>query len=410
MSAWAFTITAVTLAFELTGSPVWAGLASASQLAPQLLVAMASGRLADVRGEVLPIVAGGLAAGIPVLGMSVCYFVWGPSFEGSIYVLLVCAFLVGCGMALFAPAMQSIVPRLVTAEELSSAVSLNFLPMAVGRTVGPAGGAALLFWCGPAWTLLVLGFSFVLSSIAFLFVQVPRPAKVAGGRKVRAALAYVLRDRVIAYHLVAVAFIGACAEPVITLAPFIADSVGHHGGGGWIVAAFGLGGMFGVVAHRLAQRRLISSTEGYVAMLALGVLLTVSSVVHRLDVLLGLMVLAGCALVVGITAFSVAVQQCCRPEMLGRVMAMWMLAFVGSRPAAALIIGVVAEHLALWVAWVGSGALLVIATGVLRQLVRGLAGQSGARSGGLGDGLAAADRTDVSDTSSHAVHSEERRI
>ncbi|RZL84622.1 MAG: MFS transporter [Rhodococcus sp. (in: high G+C Gram-positive bacteria)] len=361
IATWAFTIILVTVTYDATGSAKWSGVVSAALMAPQLVVTLGSGSLSDSRGERLPIILGGILCSIGALTLSFWLFLADVEGEEAVVPLLVCAVVSGCGVALFSPALQSVVTRLVRPDELSTAVSLNFFPTALARTVGPAGGALVLAWFGAIPSVLVVGIIYVLSTAAFIMVRVP-PSDRKDGDDVRvwSAIRYVVRDRVILYYLVGVAAIGAGAEPAITLAPAIASSVDHHGSAGWVVAAFGAGGLLGVLVHRTVQNRVAPNVEGYAAMTILAVMMALASFSERLDALLVLMVVAGCSMVVGITAFSVAVQQRCSSAMLGRVMAMWVLAFAGVRPLAALTIGFVTEQLSLMAALLGTGAMLVL--------------------------------------------------
>jgi hypothetical protein len=56
-----------------------------------------------------------------------------------------------------------------------------------------------------------------------------------------------------------------------------------------------------------------------------------------------ILAVAGVSMVVGSTAFSVAIQQRCRPTMLGRVMGLWLIAFAGVRPVAGLVQGSISD-------------------------------------------------------------------
>lgn len=370
VATWAFTIITITVAYDVTGSAVWAGFISAAQMAPQLLLALASGRLSDSHGERLPIMVGGFLSGFGALALAGWLLLADADGPGAIPPLIVCALVSGIGLALSAPAMHSMVARIVRPEELSSAVSLNFLPTALARTIGPAGGALLLVSCGTILSMLVVGLVFLLATAAFLRLQSPPPERDDNDDvRIRGAIRYVMRDRIILANLVAVAAIGAGVEPIITLAPAIADLMGNKGLAGWIVAAFGAGGLLGAFVHRAVQDRVSESIEGYAAMTVLAVMIASASWSESLEVLLVVMVVAGCSTVIGLTAFSVAIQKRCAPVMLGRVMAMWVLAFAGVRPLAALAVGFMAHQLSLKTALLGVSGALVLATLALISFV-----------------------------------------
>jgi predicted MFS family arabinose efflux permease len=147
--------------------------------------------------------------------------------------------------------------------------------------------------------------------------------------------------------------------------------VGGPNTAGLILGAFGAGGALGVVVHRLARTRLSPVREGCAAMGALAFLIATMSWIGDVKFMVAVMVAAGCGAVVAMTALSVAVQRNCTPALLGRVMAIWVLAFAGVRPLAALALGNLAAALSLPFALRTTSLFLVAAAcGLLFVVVR----------------------------------------
>lgn len=380
LANWAFTLISVSVAYDMTCSAAWTGAVSAAQMAPGLLLTLLSGRLSDSYGERVAIVVGGLLSGLASVALALWWWTFGTNGQVAVSAVLAFSFVGGCGMAFTSPAQQSIVTRLVQPAEISAAVSLNFLPTAVARTFGPAGGAVLLALVGPAPSFVVVGVVLIGTAIAVHLARLPGAVPRDGGdARIRAAGRYVLRERVILAYLFAVAALGAGAEPAITLAPAIADSAGRHDAAGWVLAAFGGGGAFGVIVHRLVRARLSPTGEGCAAMIALALTMALTAWSSGLTMIVIFMLAGGCSMVVGITAMSVGVQQRCDAPFLGRVMAMWVLAFAGVRPIAALAVGSVASAVSVPAALLTTTAMLIVATMVMWGLLR--SGNRGARAG-----------------------------
>jgi hypothetical protein len=70
-------------------------------------------------------------------------------------------------------------------------------------------------------------------------------------------------------------------------------------------------------------------------------------------------------MVVGITAFSIGIQQRCPPAMRGRVMALWVIAFSGVRPVAGPILGFTSDHFSTMTAMTATGLFMLLATFVV---------------------------------------------
>ena len=138
--------------------------------------------------------------------------------------------------------------------------------------------------------------------------------------------------------------VGWAGDPVNTLAPAYADMFGRDETFvGLQVAAFGAGAalmsMFvGAVRRRLA---LEATTRAGMVILAVG-LLGFAISPHEAAVILSLFV-AGVGFLLGVTTTNSNLQHRLHEDMRGRVMALWSMAFLGSRPIAGLIDGAVAD-------------------------------------------------------------------
>jgi len=356
IALWALSLVVVILTYRATGSAAWVGSVTVAQLGPQLLLAPLSGRMSDQYGPLRLIVIGGLVSGLSAIGLAAWVGVYGlgSGVLGAVP-LLIASLSFGCGVAVWTPAVHAIVPELVSSAELSSAVALNFVPTAVARTIGPAGGAALAVSIGPVATLAAVGVGYVVAALAIFLIRSGQRMGSAsrGDMRIRHAVRYVRTNRLLMASLVGTAAIGAAAEPAMTLAPVIASSVGHAASGaGWVSSAFGVGGLVGIFAHRWIRTFLSPLAEGCVALISLGVSMAVVAMVGALPVVAGSLSVGGASMVVGITGFSTVIQGTCQPTMVGRVMSLWVIAFVAIRPAAGMSLGLMSD------AWGSKLALL----------------------------------------------------
>ena len=128
--------------------------------------------MSDQYGPLRLIVIGGLVSGLSAIGLAAWVGVYGlgSGVLGAVP-LLIASLSFGCGVAVWTPAVHAIVPELVSSAELSSAVALNFVPTAVARTIGPAGGAALAVSIGPVATLAAVGVGYVVAALAIFLIR-----------------------------------------------------------------------------------------------------------------------------------------------------------------------------------------------------------------------------------------------
>jgi len=368
---WGQALVVATLTFSATGSATWVGLVGAALFLPQMILALPMGQFADKHGPKRQIIAGSTICAISAVVLAIWAHVLGPEAGNDFAVaLLVTSFVSGVGAATSAPATESIAPKLVTRAELPSAVSLNYIPPALGRTIGPAGGALVATAASPAIALICAACLHLALTAAMLVMTIPKPEHAdtsVDALRISGALRAVRQDRHMLGMLLGVAFVGIGVEPALTLAPAIAAEFGSLvAGAGRITSSFGLGGVVGVGLHKLVQGRVDGQREGWVALMLIGCMMGAVTISPSLALTSVAMGLAGASMLMAVTGFSTAIQQICPPAMLGRVMALWLVAFAGIRPFAGLAQGFLADHLST------NGALLITALLIVSASMAGL--------------------------------------
>jgi len=267
----------------------------------------------------------------------------------------------GIGLALSMPAMQALVPSLVPDQELEPAIALVSIAPSVARTVGPALGAGLLLIGGPTLAFAAAATGHLIFATILAFIR-PRPRPVRKERpRLLGGVQYVFRERTAGLLLLGVAALGLGADSVVTLTPPAAKELGGGAGlVGALASAFGIGAVVALfVLNRVRRRRSLraAGVGGYWIM-AVG-LAVCGLGINRLVVLAGMLV-AGAGFMMGTIALNTRIQQRVPDELRGRVMALWGVAYTGSRPLAALINGSVADTVSIGAAFfVAAGITLV---------------------------------------------------
>lgn len=356
---WVQNISAAVLMFDLTGSAVMVGAVSGLQFAGPLLFALWAGALTDRLDRRMLLVAGRMISTAAVGMLAALLWLGGAEGFGGPPVLLGAVFVMGAGLAVSAPAMQAIVPALVPDEDLERALALSSGAPSVARTVGPALGAMLLVVSGPG-----LGFA-VAASMHFMFILALLAIRDRGHQRpstrppVLGGLRYLLDDRKAGMLMLGVAMLSFGADPVMTLTPPLAEQLGGDSGTvGLFAATFGLGAVLLMIAFGQVRRVLTlrwSGISGF-GVLSLGLLITAMSSTVALAAI-GFLV-AGTGLMLGTVSLNTRIQRRVPDELRGRVMALWSVAFLGSRPVAAMVNGFLADLVSLQVAFLVSAGVV----------------------------------------------------
>lgn len=165
-----------------------------------------------------------------------------------------------------------------------------------------------------------------------------------GDRSVGAGLRWVLADRRAVVLLGTMVAIGFATDPINTLTPPMAREVGGGDGlVGLMVSAFGAGAVVaGFLVERIRQRigRERAAAAGMGTLAAAIAAFALSQVPAYAAATLAL---AGAGFIVAITSVTTQLQDRVPDQVGGRVMALWGVAFLGTRPFSAAIDGGIAD-------------------------------------------------------------------
>ena len=350
------------LVYKLTHSAFDLGVTAALQFAPVLLFGTIGGLMADRfdKRKVLLVTQTAFTAQAAVLWMLVA--------SGSVRVWMVWVLALAYGFINVAdnPSRQSFVVEMAGPDDLANAVALNSVIVNSSRIVGPALAGLLIATAGLSWAFLANAVSFA-AVIGALFAmrtsELHRRPPVGRARgQIRAGLRYAWQAWELRVPLIMMAVIGTLAYNFTVILPLFAHDVFHRGGGTYSVflVAQGVGALAGGLV--IASRRRPSHRLLVVVTLAFGVLILAVAAAPTLSLFLALLVLMGAASVMFIATANSLLQLNSSGAMRGRVMALWVMVFLGSTPFGAPLIGFLAEQYgARFALAVGGVAALLVA-------------------------------------------------
>jgi MFS family permease len=180
-------ITYVTIPFQvarLTGDPLMVGLLGACELVPLLFMAFVGGALADYLDRRL-LVRGGEFALAALTGVLLVNALLD---RPHLWLLYVVAALTACVDGLQRPALEAMVPRLVSPAELPATMALQSIGMQVAQLAGPAVAGLLLSAYSPTWVYAFDLATFAVSLSCLALVRAVPPPPGADRPSVRAVI------------------------------------------------------------------------------------------------------------------------------------------------------------------------------------------------------------------------------
>ena len=358
------------------------GITTGLQFLPMLLLSPYAGVVADrvPKRRLLQVTQLMMALPALLLGLLAVTQLAAP---WHVYLL---ALVFGVGTAFDAPARQSFVGEMVGPDELTNAVGLNSASFNVARIVGPALAGFLIAALGSgvaATGWVIVGNALSYGAVVFA-LQRMRAEDLAtpdlvprGPGMIRDGLRYVRGRPDLMLVLAIVFFAGTFGLNFQMTSALMATEVYHRGASeyGLLGTTMAVGSLAGAL---LAARRGRPRYRLVVmAALAFGAVEVVAGLAPTYLTFMLLTPLLGITALTMITAANASVQLGTSAMMRGRVMALYMMIFMGGTPLGAPVIGWVGE--AFGARWTLIGGGLGTVVGVL------LAAAVFARSQGLLD-------------------------
>ena len=368
---WMQTVAQSFLVLDLTHSGIQLGLTTAARFGPMFLFGPVGGVFADRmdKRRVLYLtqsLSGLLAAAFAVTVGTQSIKLW------IVYLLAVA---LGFVNVFDNPARQSFISEMVSADDLPNAVTLNSVAMNMARVLGAALGGVIAAAIGLAlcFACNALSFAAVLISLAAMHKSELFPAKRVARQKrqVRQGLRYVRSTPELLIPLVMIAVIGTLAWEFQVTLPLMATKVFHHGAAAYGVMASVMGagavvgGLISAARPRPRGRALCLSAIGW------GIAILAAAAAPSLALELAALVFVGYGSITFNSLAKTTLQLAAKPQMRGRVMALWALAWLGSTPIGGPIVGWVGQAVgARWSLVLGGVPTLVCGILALPALTR----------------------------------------
>ena len=365
----------VAAAWEMTtlsGSTTLVALVQSATSLPIVLVALPAGALADIVDRRRLLVACQLWI------VTAATLLAALSFAGELTpaLLLAFTFLLGLGLAMWAPAWMATIPELVPRPELPIAVALGGVSVNTARAIGPAVGGVLLAVAGAGWVFAANAMLTALAAVAF-WRYGPRGAErtvspehvtsavVAGGRFVR----FSPELRRVLWRTLLFMFGGSALWAML---PVVARGGLHLGSSGYglLLACLGIGAVAVVPALTRLREAFAPDVVGALSAVAFALGTLALALTLPLGVTCVLVALAGAGWTSTLAVFNTGAQEVLPAWVRARALAYYLLVVQGGLALGSAVWGGLAELASPRTALLA--ALGVIGASVLAGTVRPL--------------------------------------
>lgn len=248
------------------------------------------------------------------------------------------------------PARQSFMIEMVGKRDLMNAIALNSSMINGARIIGPAVAGVVIAFLGEGLCFLLNGISFVFVIAGLFALRIENAVERSEGSALshlREGFLFIRHARPVRAVLWLVSLVSLFGLPYIVLMPIFADRI--LGGGpralGVMMSAAGIGALGGslTLAARRESRGLGRVVATSVAMFSLMIVLFSFS--RNLLLSAALLVPAGFAVMLQLSASNTLLQMMVPDNLRGRMMSFYSMSLIGVTPFGNLLAGAVASRI-----------------------------------------------------------------
>jgi MFS family permease len=361
--------------YTLTHSTFMLGLTLFASLFPSFLFSLIGGVVSDRYNRYKVLLATQIASLIQAMLLAALIL-----FKHyAIWEILALSVILGIINAFDVPARQSLVYEMVDDKaDLPNALALNSSMVNLSRIIGPGIAGLVLEKVGDGACFLLNALSFVAVIVSLLMMKLPAYIKKGHTKNVFGELnegwAYIKQTPSIAFVLIMLALVSLMVLPFSTLIPYYAKDVfnGTASTFGVIDSFIGLGAFSGAIF--LASQKTGADLKKilFINTLIFGAGLILFSHERSYPLALFFVTVAGFGMMSQITVSNTLIQTTVAPNMRGRVISFYALAFFGMQPLGGLLVGAISKWIGTTDTLMGEGiAALLIALLHWRYLQKG---------------------------------------
>ena len=341
--------------YSLTHSTFMLGVTLFASMFPSFLFSLLGGVVSDRYNRFKVLLTTQIASLIQAVLLAVLILLK----HYAVWEIISLSVVLGIINAFDVPARQSLVYEMVdNKDDLPNALALNSSMVNLSRIIGPALTGLVLEGLGDDVCFLLNAVSFVAVIISLLLMKLPAYVKKEHKKNVFGELkegaAYIKRTPSIAFVLIMLALISLMVLPFSTLIPYYARDVfkGTARTFGVLDSFIGLGAFSGAIF--LASQKAGANLKKilFINTLVFGVGLILFSHAHYYPLALACLTLSGFGMMSQITVSNTLIQTTVTPDMRGRVISYYAMAFFGMQPLGGLLVGAVSK-------WVGAADTLM---------------------------------------------------
>ncbi len=334
--------------YSLTHSKFMLGVTLFASMFPSFLFSFLGGVVSDRYDRYKLLLITQIASMCQAIVLAILIF----SNSYQVWQIIALSVVLGIINAFDVPARQSLVYEMVDdKKDLPNALALNSSMVNLSRLIGPgiAGIAIEKLGNGVCFSLNALSFVAVIFSLSLMRLPkfIPKKSTINIIGEMKEGLKYIKNTPSIAFILGMLAIVSLLVLPFSTLIPVYAKDIlkGNASTFGVIDSAIGLGAFSGAIFLASLKPEIDRKIILAINTLVFGIGLILFSHTTYYPLVLVFAIIAAFGMMSQITITNTLIQTMVKPEMRGRVISIYAMAFFGMQPVGGLLVGFTSQHI-----------------------------------------------------------------
>jgi MFS family permease len=327
----------VLLAYKLTHSALAVGLVTCAQFSSPLVLSPWAGVMANRFGSRPTLVCTQVLSALTAGTLGVLQFT-GRLTE---HYLIAGALAIGFFFTFALPARTVTVRTLVPEDKVKAAMAMDSVSYNIGRALAPVLSVVVIIVIGFGWAFEINALSFIVFSIVLLRLPIGPTEPTRMRSRVLSGFKISWQNPRIMILLLMVASVTVASDPILVLGPALSKHV-FHASANWSAYFIGALGAGSIAGSLLPRRGEPAIRRAAVALGVLGLAMVGFAAAPRIWLSMIAAFVAGVACLVANSATrALLIEQAGRQHVVS-VMAVWAIAWAGSKPIASLVDGLMA--------------------------------------------------------------------
>lgn len=348
---------------QLSGTPQMVALVQSAITLPFMIFAIPSGALADMLDRRALMLCA--QAMICLIACTLSFLSWAGLV--SPLLLLSFCFAIGCGTAIYLPAMQASVPDQVPLPAVPAAMAFNSMSANLGRSLGPAFGGAIVAAGGAVAAFALNAVCSAGLAITLLFWR-PAPPEHPRSRDgfvqaLLSGLSFIAHSSLIVNVLLRSAVFALFGSAPWGLLPLVARDL-LKGGPltfGILLGAMGTGALSGALTTAPIRRRLSPDSTVRIGSIGFGISMIVVAISPWVILTMAALVITGWGWTLSMLCFNTSVQLAAPRWVAGRALAAFQAGVYGAMAIGSWGFGSAVDLVQLPRVLITSGVLMLLA-------------------------------------------------